>query len=166
MNSYLNKDATKTQIVDPILKRFDKVCIILRGIPGSGKSTIGELFGGTICSADHFFTDAEGYHFDPSKLKQAHNQCFNNAKRAMVNGDPVIVIDNTSTSLWSFARYIELASDNKYPFTIITVQCDPETAHSRCVHDVPSETIMKMANQLECGTEQMTEEMKMVHVFV
>ena len=57
--------------------------ILLRGIPGSGKSTLGEIIlqcpgssSPEVLSADNFFIDEKGdYNFDGSKLKQAHNEC-------------------------------------------------------------------------------------------
>ena len=57
--------------------------ILLRGLPGSGKSTLGDVILYTnqltnqdVLSADNFFIDKNGeYVFDGAKIKEAHNNC-------------------------------------------------------------------------------------------
>lgn len=49
--------------------------ILLRGIPGSGKSTTAQLLSSmyeiAYIEADHYFIDSEGnYNFNPSKLRK------------------------------------------------------------------------------------------------
>jgi len=52
-----------------------KQLILLRGLPGSGKSTFANLLGGIHVEADQYFIQDGEYKFDASKLKQAHNWC-------------------------------------------------------------------------------------------
>ena len=56
---------------------MNKICLILRGAQGSGKSTFADDWRDkfTICSADHFFEKDGYYNFNPSLLKEAHKVC-------------------------------------------------------------------------------------------
>lgn len=83
---------------------------ILVGAPGSGKTTwAATQVGGVICSADHFFTAADGtYRFDPAGLGYAHSFCFRDAVEAVQDKCRVVVVDNTNTTLVEIAPYVAL----------------------------------------------------------
>ena len=56
----------------------DKILYIVRGIPGSGKSTFAKrlvIHDFLVCEADKYFVDKETgeYNFDFTKIKDAHN---------------------------------------------------------------------------------------------
>lgn len=71
---------------------------IVRGLPGSGKSTFAKSLGGVNYEADMFFINENGeYNFDPSKLKDAHNWCRHKAMDSMKSGEPIVVVSNTFT---------------------------------------------------------------------
>ena len=94
-----------THISDPLRNRV----IILRGIPGSGKSHISKHCSEkslAICSADSYFTKAESYDFKKSCLPEAHIQCCDDFLQAIVDGKEFIVIDNTNSMLWEYEVYI------------------------------------------------------------
>ena len=51
---------------------MEKILYIVRGIPGSGKSTFAKTLGGIHIEADQYFVDGDGnYNFDGSKK---HNE--------------------------------------------------------------------------------------------
>ncbi len=55
---------------------MEKVLYIVRGIPGSGKSTFAKQLVGAdflVCEADKYFMVDGEYKFDATKLKQAHD---------------------------------------------------------------------------------------------
>ena len=55
-----------------------KILTLVRGLPGSGKSTFANTITNefSVCEADKFFYDKEGnYNFDATKLSQAHKWC-------------------------------------------------------------------------------------------
>jgi adenylate kinase family enzyme len=52
---------------------MEKIIYLVRGIPGSGKSTFAKSLGGTHFETDQFFMVDGKYNFDGSKLKEAHN---------------------------------------------------------------------------------------------
>lgn len=126
---------------------------ILRGLPGSGKSTLiaKEFPDATVVSADHYFVDEAGvYRFDPARLKDAHGACLREFIHHVRGGNPrTIVVDNTNVCAWEMAPYAATAQAYGYEFEIVTIECDVETALKRNVHGVPEETIRRMADRLK-----------------
>ena len=143
-----------------------KTIFILRGLPGSGKSTRAKELanhygmGGmevTICSADLYFStrNADGYRyeFSAAAIKQAHAVCFMCADRAMANGYDVVIIDNTNIKVEHFEQYIDLGRRYGYRVEIERVggtdEADIREFTARQIHAVPESTIRKMAEEFE-----------------
>jgi predicted kinase len=125
---------------------------ILRGIPGSGKSTYQwAMFPrALVASADHFFTTPEGdYRFDPTRLSEAHRTCFRATVGAVQRGEPLIVVDNTSIRALDIAPYVVLGEAYRYSVKVVTLWVDPMVAITRNIHRVPTEIIVKMAERME-----------------
>ena len=73
-----------------------KELFLLRGLPGSGKSTFAKALTGVYTiEADRYFMDGDEYKFDPSKLKDAHAWCQNTTRVWMTTGVKRITIANT-----------------------------------------------------------------------
>ena len=132
-----------------------KVLILLRGLPGSGKSSFANLIWSSfvICEADQFFYDAEGnYNFDPSKLKEAHKYCRDKVESFMLDNEknpqfyPEIIVSNTFTREWEMEEYFKLA--NKYGYKVVSLII--ENRHGgKNVHGVPDSKINEMRNRFE-----------------
>ena len=131
-----------------------KILYIVRGLPGSGKSTFANtLFNEySICEADKFFMKNGKYEFDINKLKEAHEWCRNEVEMRMKDNQineqfyPEIVVSNTFTQEWEIKPYIDLA--NKYGYQIVSLVL--ENRHgSKSIHNVPDETIEKMKKRFE-----------------
>ena len=126
---------------------MDKVLIIVRGIPGSGKSSFAELLARAICIADDFHTDRNGnYNWKPHNVGKAHDWCKRKCKRFMKAGIDRIVVANTSTQEKEFKPYMNMAKHYGYKvFTVVV-----ENRHGgKNSHEVPAETIEKMSNRFE-----------------
>ena len=122
--------------------------ILLRGVPGSGKSTAAKLFGNVPhFEADMFFTQSDGsYKFDPSKLKDAHNWCRHKTMDAMKEGHPIVVVSNTFVNEWEMETYYLLAHDLGYQVFSMIV----ENRHGgKNQHGVPAQKVQSMRNNFQ-----------------
>lgn len=97
-----------------------KDLIVLRGLPGSGKSTyarevVREVGAGVILSSDDYFLDAAGnYVFDSKKLKDSHIWNQTRAASAMRAGQRLVIIDNTNVRKWEAKPYVKVAVEYGY----------------------------------------------------
>jgi predicted kinase len=97
-------------------KEFVGDLILLRGLPGSGKTTLAHIIlqhpanlEQEVLSADDFFTNEEGeYNFDSSKLREAHNYCQFRCSERMRQEKSRIVVANTFTEEWEMEEYIDV----------------------------------------------------------
>lgn len=128
------------------MKEFNmKKLILLRGLPGAGKSTVAKLLGGKHIETDMFFMLGDEYKFDASKLKEAHAWCQNECDRLMGWGLD-IVVSNTFTQEWEMKAYYDLAKEHGYTVFSLVV----ENRHNGVnEHNVPEETLEKMKNRFE-----------------
>jgi predicted kinase len=129
--------------------------IILRGAPGSGKTTLAkQLVNGTssvICSADDFFTDEQGaYHFDSRLGNEAHADCYRSAVDACQQATPLVVIDNTNITVRDISPYHALGTAYGYDVEIITLECPADLCASRtphCVSQKKCEFLVKLLDE-------------------
>ena len=127
--------------------------ILLRGIPGSGKTTLGEVILRTPnnqlkpLSADDYFIDEHGnYNFDATKLKEAHNDCQQRCSHLMQNDVMKIVISNTFTQEWEMLPYYQMAERYNYRIHSVIVENRHEGINE---HNVPEEKLLQMKNRFE-----------------
>lgn len=123
---------------------------ILSGVPGSGKSTYVKthIEGGSIHSADHFFTTESGYQFEASKLGAAHAQCLRGFITACQSRYPTVVVDNTNTTTEEIAPYYSIAKAYGYEVELVTLLVDTPTALARGTHGVPEKNIDAMQRRI------------------
>ena len=119
---------------------------LLRGLPGAGKSTIGQNLKTVNFEADQYFMEDGQYNFDATKLREAHAWCQNQVKNCMVEGIKDISVSNTFTQEWEMKAYEDMAADHGYMVFSIIV----ENRHGgKNTHNVPTETLEKMKNRFE-----------------
>lgn len=97
--------------------KVPKTLILMRGLPGSGKSTKAkELAGkeGLIFSTDDFFMVGDKYVFDPKRIGEYHEKNQERTIKAMKQEKPLIVIDNTNIKLWEMRKYVEAGEAHGY----------------------------------------------------
>lgn len=136
------------ETVDHIRK--SNIMFIMRGLPGSGKSTLVTQLKSmykraVVCSADDYFMRDGKYQFDLKKRPDAHKFCQSNAEDACRRNCHVIIIDNTNVRYWEMSVYLKLAKT--YGYIIVTVQpktpwrFDPVELASRNTHGVPEDIL-------------------------
>jgi NEDD4-binding protein 2 len=131
----------------------DKTLVVMRGLPGSGKSYAAQVHGGLILSTDDYFVVDGEYQFNPTLIGEAHAWNQKRASYAMEDKVPVIVVDNTNIRLWEMKPYVLLAQKHGYR----PVFCYPETEWAtnpeecarRNSHGVPFEAIERMNQNFE-----------------
>ena len=135
--------------------------IILRGLPGSGKSTLIENSAEkkqdllSVCSADRFFTDSltGEYRFDIGKLSSAHEACLNLFLDNLIANRSLIVIDNTNSQYWEYSLYKCFAKCFGYKCHILELTCPSEERlklyHLGNKHNVSYEITVAMRNRWE-----------------
>jgi predicted kinase len=126
-----------------------KALILLRGLPGAGKTTLAKLLSedGTypVFSIDSYFTNEKGdYTFKFEDNHLAYKACENNTEVALQNGTTKVFVDNTFTLDWEIEPYFKLAKTYNYQVHVITV----ENYHgSENIHQVSADQLKKMAEK-------------------
>lgn len=121
---------------------------LIRGVPGSGKSTFSydlwyKGFVSARIEADQYFTENGVYSFDPSKLGEAHKWCQSRARLYLEAGNNVAV-SNTSTTEREVETYAKIAEECGAKFVSIIV----ENRHGGTnIHNVPEEKVQQMRNR-------------------
>lgn len=123
--------------------------VILRGLPGSGKTTLAKVLSENgkypVYSIDDFFTAADGvYKFEFEKNHLAYKQCEENTRKAMEQEIPKIFLDNTFTLEWEIEPYFKLAKEFNYNIFVTTVE---NRHHGKNIHEISDEQIRKMADK-------------------
>ena len=128
---------------------------IVRGLPGSGKSTLGyALCGDRSYAADDWFefkADNEGKTysevFDPSELGKAHELCqerVENAIQGLRDGWGDVAVCNTFSQQWEAQPYIDMAK--RYGFNVCVIECQNKFENT---HNVPDAAVSAMAARWE-----------------
>lgn len=119
--------------------------ILIRGLPGSGKSTMARaMTTHEHYEADMFFIGSDGvYRYDPKKIKNAHEWCQRETFKALANGKNVVV-SNTFTRRFEIEPYFEMAVAFGIQPKILEA-----TGNWPNVHGVPVEIIEKMRQRWE-----------------
>lgn len=114
--------------------------ILVRGLPGSGKSTVAKNLIGFYqhIETDMFWMVNGEYKFDFNRLGEAHAWCLSQTRDMLVRGwSPVV--SNTFTTVKEIRPYFELAKEFDIVPQVITCQ-----SGFKNVHDVPEATLAKM----------------------
>ena len=130
---------------------MSKTLYLIRGIPGSGKSTFAQrlLIADIVqeyCEADDYFTSIDGkYEFDPTKLSEAHQYCQNLTRMILSRGNS-IAVSNTSCAEWEVEIYQNIAAEYDARFVSIIV----ENRHgNKNIHGCSDEKVERMKRKFD-----------------
>ncbi|GLE08301.1 hypothetical protein PINS_up019352 [Pythium insidiosum] len=105
------------------LHEVDTLLVVLRGMPGSGKTTFAstmEIYARSlglsvrVCSADHYFDGEDGYVFAHHLLPEAHKQCWRRFVSAVRSGVQVVILDNTNVAQAEWTEYENFVTWENY----------------------------------------------------
>lgn len=115
--------------------------VLVRGLPGSGKSTFAKSLDGFIhFEADMWQIDSDGnYQFGITPIKIAHQNC-QNATRLCLEAGYNVVVSNTFTRRWEMTPYYDMG----YPAQEIVMTGDYGN-----IHGVPESVIQDMRDRWE-----------------
>jgi predicted kinase len=122
---------------------------LIRGLPGAGKSTLGETLrtagavAVSIAADDWMVNDAGEYDFQPTQLTRCHELCQREAESRLRQGQSVAVC-NTFSRRWEMAGYYTIAYCLDADVVEITVR-----GPWQGVHNVPQRAIKAMAERWE-----------------
>ena len=139
----------------------NKYMILIRGLSGSGKTTIADLICDSdvdsenrvaISANDYFYNEDDEFEFDPLKLKEAHHWCLQEAELCALQGCEVIVVHNTLTRRWETEPYFHIAQRNGYRVSVLSMYDgglnDMQLA-DRSMHNVPMYSIRNQRKRWE-----------------
>ena len=140
-----------------------KLLIIIRGLPGSGKThlakEIAQMYSKNtrdvyLASTDKFWaTWDDSYNFQLKYIDLAHKWNQGVVAKCMFDQYGVIIVDNTNITFEEIAPYLDMAARFGYTVEVREPQTewakDVQECHKRSVHKVPLETIEKMAARWE-----------------
>jgi len=132
--------------------QYNKSLILIRGIPGSGKSTFAKSImkkadgvKREIFEADQFFMKSGKYDWNPSKIADAHKDCFERMKWFLSSNEKAeAIVANTFTTKKELEPYLKYASENKIDVTIFRME-----NRFGNIHSVPDSTINKMLSRFQ-----------------
>ena len=131
-----------------------RTVIIMRGLPGSGKSTVAKLFRDKaeafIVSMDDFWTrDGKPYKFDKERINEAVQWTHDRFTQFIENDADLIIVDNTNTQQWEYKWFKTQAEEMGYIVHLLEVQRPILECHAACRHLVPFSKLFEMAERFE-----------------
>ena len=140
-SSCLKGETKHPRAPGPSLERVSDL-ILIRGIPGSGKTTMAHVLamvGYTHFEADMYFAVDGVYCYDASRIRDAHIWCQRSTHEVLAKGGRVVV-SNTFTRLHEMEPYKAMTKNLR----IIEAQGRWDN-----VHGVPLEMLAKMVHRWE-----------------
>jgi NEDD4-binding protein 2 len=135
-----------------VIKDHGKLLIIMRGVPGSGKSFLAKSLagklGGKVFSTDKILTNSEHYLWSSEMVFEGHRINEELVKHSMSLKEKVIIVDNTNLMPTQTQPYITLSKQFGYAVEVH----EPNTPWRYNVqlllkhgtHPVPEEVITHM----------------------
>ena len=131
-----------------------KFAFIVRGVPGSGKSTTSKHLAGengVIHAVDDLHKDASGnFLWNEALEEELYRKNFELFKASCKSGVSVVVCDNINVTRNEYQKYVDCALENDYVTSVVTLsKPTPSLAALRNKHSVTLEQIKDMYERWE-----------------
>lgn len=144
-----------------------KLALIMRGLPGSGKSYWVEQYIESLplteairvrqkglFSTDSYFYQGDEYKFDIRRLSEFHQLNLVRFIVALSSSEPIVICDNTNLARWESLAYEAAAKALGYQIKYILIGAPLDVSHQelcaqRNSHNVSLEKIQQMAQKFE-----------------
>ena len=146
-----------TKVAVPATNLF-KFCYILRGIPGSGKSTVAAQLAGSTGVVINLDQNVVRHHSETgSTVQEADTMVEIQEKHyaefcaEILRGTPIIVVDNNNIKESEYLHFVEFAHKEHYIASIVTLPppSNIEMAAQRSSQGVTPNQVQQMLNMFE-----------------
>jgi len=132
----------------------NKFAFIMRGVPGSRKSTTAKFLAGksgVIHAVDDYHTNDLGiFLWDDDKEPEYYQKNYEAFVQSLDNDCKVVVCDCINVTRDQYEKYVEAAKDRGYTTSTVTMASPtPSQAANANQHDVTLEQISKMFENWE-----------------
>jgi predicted kinase len=134
----------------------NKIALILRGVPGSGKSSFTDVIkmipgDVSVHAVDDLHKDSDGNFVWNEPMEKAYYMLnLANFVKSCAEGKLVVVCDCINIRFTDFQPYLEAAKEFGYKTYVVTPDLPtPEVAATRNSHSVASSQINEMLNDWE-----------------
>jgi len=132
-----------------------KIAIVIRGIPGSGKTTFASLFSRIseckIHSVDDLHVDRSGnFSWDENNCDQIYKKNLENFRKDCLKGVHIVVCDCVNYKVSHIQDYLDIAKEFGYRSYVVTSEFIPISESSSLnKHKVPVSKLEKFYNEWE-----------------
>jgi tRNA uridine 5-carbamoylmethylation protein Kti12 len=134
-------------------------CIILSGVPGSGKTWQAEKLAalvharrggvGFIACADSYVDYRKGN--VNQQIPAAHLKCWRSALEFLqeANEEDALIVANTNLTAWEIQSYHQMAEAFGATVKVVRIHCEPAVAYARQGHGVPLDLHKMMSKRFK-----------------
>lgn len=130
-----------------------KVLLIVRGLPGCGKTTFAKTITSKVFAADDFFMTEGKYEWDPARLAEAHADCLLRTRRCLEGMESgIVAVTNVFAKIENFRPYMDLAKEvgaRRWVVDLYDQGLSDQALSRYCVHGVPMEKIRSIRSSWE-----------------
>ena len=131
-----------------------KIALVMRGTPGSGKSTFSNFLknecGASVHEVDQLHTDSGKFNWDYERADEFYEKNFDNFKKSCEESEHLVIADCMNLYYEEVERYVSCARGMGYHVYVVTADIStPEIGASRNLHGVEIEKLTKMREAFE-----------------
>ena len=135
-------------------ERNVKIALVMRGTPGSGKSTFSNylknMCGAKVHEVDQFHVDLGKFSWDYERADDFYERNFENFKTSCQKSEQLIIADCMNLFHDEVEKYVSCARDMGYHVYVVTADIlKPEIGAARNLHGVGLQKLIKMRESFE-----------------